>query len=338
MSSASPSVRPSEQVKENTTASALPNRSSAPDRPAPQARHAGTPRRAPAEDPTAHDETPARQHTPAGPAPSPRPGASGRPGGSGRLDDGQAELLLAEMNRLPEDDPRRERLRARIVDLHASLVRGVARRYANRGEPMDDLLQVAYLGLVKAINRFDPDVGDRFVTYAYPVVTGEVKRHFRDKTWGLRVSRRIQELRPVLQRTVQEFTRENGRSPTTGEIAGLMEITEEETVEVLVACDAYRPLSLEAPADGGQSGDTGGTVGEYLGSEDPALDAFIDGHALGPLIDGLPERERTILLLRFFGNKTQTQIAEHVGLSQMHVSRLLRGSLEKLRAGLLTEG
>ncbi|HEY8480448.1 MAG TPA: SigB/SigF/SigG family RNA polymerase sigma factor [Spirillospora sp.] len=253
-----------------------------------------------------------------------------------RLHDGEAEVLLEEMNRLAEDDPRRERLRARIVDLHAPLVRGVARRYAGRGEPIDDLQQVAYLGLVKAINRFDPGIGDRFVTYAYPVVTGEVKRHFRDRTWGVRVSRRIQELRPILQRTVQEFTREHGRSPTTREIAALMEISEEETVEVIVACDAYRPLSLEAPADGAHGGDTG-TVGEHLGSDDPALDAFIEGHALGPLIDELPERERTILLLRFFGNKTQTQIAEQIGLSQMHVSRLLRATLDRLRAGLLAE-
>lgn len=259
--------------------------------------------------------------------------ASAQP--STRFDDGQAEDLLAEMNRLAEDDPRRERLRARIVELHAPLVRGVARRYAGRGEPIDDLQQVAYLGLVKAINRFDPGIGDRFVTYAYPVVTGEVKRHFRDKTWGVRVSRRIQELRPLLQRTVQEYTRENGTSPTTAQIAALMGITEEETVEVIVACDAYRPLSLEAPADGSQSGDHG-TVGEYLGSEDPALDAFIDGHALGPLIDELPERERTILLLRFFGNKTQSEIAADVGLSQMHVSRLLSQTLRQLRRELLS--
>jgi RNA polymerase sigma-70 factor (sigma-B/F/G subfamily) len=253
-----------------------------------------------------------------------------------RFDDGQTEILLAEMNRLPESDHRRERLRERIVEIHEPLIRGVARRYANRGEPLDDLQQVAYLGLVKAINRFDPGIGDRFVTYAYPVVTGEVKRHFRDKTWGIRVSRRIQELRPVLQRTVQEYTREHGRSPTTAEISGLMDITEEETIEVIIACDAYRPLSLEAPSDGSQGGENG-AVGEYLGSDDPALDAFIDGHALGPLIDDLPERERMILLLRFFGNKTQTQIADQIGLSQMHVSRLLRATLDKLRSGLLAE-
>jgi RNA polymerase sigma-70 factor (sigma-B/F/G subfamily) len=269
---------------------------------------------------------------------SARPSAPGRSEDRfPRFGDGQAELLLAEMNGLAPDDPRRETLRARIVEMHAALVRGVARRYANRGEPLDDLQQVAYLGLVKAINRFDPEVGDRFVTYAYPVVTGEVKRHFRDKTWGVRVSRRIQELRPVLQSTVQEFVRAHGRSPTTREIAGLMEITEEETVEVIVACDAYRPLSLEAPADGITDGDAA-TVGERLGSDDPALQSLIDGNALRPLIDELPERERTILLLRFFGNKTQTQIAEQVGLSQMHVSRLLRATLERLRGGLLAEG
>jgi RNA polymerase sigma-70 factor (sigma-B/F/G subfamily) len=251
-----------------------------------------------------------------------------------RFDDGQTENLLAEMNRLAKDDPHRERLRGRVVDLHASLVRGVARRYADRGEPLDDLQQVAYVGLIKAINRFDPEIGDRFVAYAYPMMLGEVKRHFRDKTWSVRVSRRLQELRPVLQRTVQEFTQAHGRSPTTTEISSRMGITEEETIETIGACGAYRPLSLEAPNDAHQDD---GTIGERLGSDDGALETLIDAQVLAPLVDGLPERERTILLLRFFGNKTQAQIAEEIGLSQMHVSRLLRGTLERLRADMLAD-
>ncbi|WP_242903595.1 SigB/SigF/SigG family RNA polymerase sigma factor [Actinomadura terrae] len=251
-----------------------------------------------------------------------------------RFDDGQTENLLAEMNRLAKDDPHRERLRSRVVDLHASLVRGVARRYADRGEPLDDLQQVAYVGLIKAINRFDPEIGDRFVAYAYPMMLGEVKRHFRDKTWSVRVSRRLQELRPVLQRTVQEFTQDHGRSPTTAEISSRMGITEEETIETIGACDAYRPLSLEAPNDAHQDD---GTIGERLGADDSALETVIDAHVLRPLVDDLPERERTILLLRFFGNKTQAQIAEEIGLSQMHVSRLLRGTLERLRAGMTVD-
>ncbi|MUN36884.1 SigB/SigF/SigG family RNA polymerase sigma factor [Actinomadura sp. NEAU-AAG5] len=251
-----------------------------------------------------------------------------------RYDDGQTENMLAEMKRLASDDPRRERLRGRVVDLHASLVRGVARRYADRGEPLDDLQQVAYVGLIKAINRFDPEIGDRFVAYAYPMMLGEVKRHFRDKTWSVHVSRRLQELRPILQRTVQEFTQDHGRSPTTTEISARMGITEEETVETIGACDAYRPLSLEAPNDAHQED---GTIGERLGTDDGALEDLIDAQALGPLVDDLPERERTILLLRFFGNKTQAQIAEQIGLSQMHVSRLLRSTLEGLRVEMLAE-
>ncbi|XRQ13994.1 SigB/SigF/SigG family RNA polymerase sigma factor [Actinomadura welshii] len=248
--------------------------------------------------------------------------------------DQRTHALLERMHGLDPGDPRRERLRSEIVALNTAFVRRIARRYAGRGEPLEDLLQVAYLGLITAINRFDPGRGCRFYGYAYPVVAGEVRRHFRDKTWGVRVSRRVQELRPVLQRAGCEFAAAHGRTPTTAELADHVGISHEETLDALQAAEAYRPLSLDAPA-GGIADEEPGTVGEHLGTDDPALDLFIDTHALRPLVEQLPERERTILMLRFFGDQTQSQIGERLGISQMHVSRLLTRTLRQLRRGLL---
>ncbi|TDC61846.1 SigB/SigF/SigG family RNA polymerase sigma factor [Actinomadura sp. GC306] len=248
--------------------------------------------------------------------------------------DRRTHLLLERMHRLSPDDPRRAPLQDEIVALNTAFVRRIARRYAGRGEPLEDLLQVAYLGLVVAINRFDPDRGYRFYGYAYPVVAGEVRRHFRDKTWGVRVSRRIQELRPLLHRARSELAAANGRTPTTAELAGHIGISHKETLEALQASEAYRPLSLDALA-GGTTDEDPGTVGDHLGADDPALDLFLDKHALRPLLAELPERERTILSLRFFGDQTQAQIGERLGISQMHVSRLLSQTLQHLRRGLL---
>jgi RNA polymerase sigma-B factor len=248
--------------------------------------------------------------------------------------DGDAEALLSDMNRLAEGDPLRERIRTQLVDMHAPIARSIARRYAHRGEPLEDIEQAAFLGLVKAINRFDPELGDRFLAYAAPMMTGEVKRHFRDRTWGVHMPRRLQELSLALTPAVQEFVHRHGRSPTTKEIAGLLHLSEEETVEVIAAWESYRPVSLDAPA--GEDEDAQ-SLGDSVGDDDPMLDTLVDGHALRPLIDELPDRERQILLLRFFGNKTQSQIGEEIGISQMHVSRLLIRSLERLRAGLMAE-
>jgi RNA polymerase sigma-70 factor (sigma-B/F/G subfamily) len=245
-----------------------------------------------------------------------------------------AEALLDDMHRLAEEDPRRERIRSEIVNLHTPVVRSIARRYAHRGEPLEDIEQAAFVGLVKAINRYDPALGDRFLAYAAPLMTGEVKRHFRDRTWGVHMPRRLQELGLTLTPTVQEFVHRNGRSPTTAEIAKLMNLTEEETVEVIAAWDAYRPVSLDAPSS---EKEDASPLGDSIGDEDPALDSLVDGHALRPHINELPERERRILLLRFFGNKTQSQIGEELGISQMHVSRLLSRSLRRLRERLLSD-
>lgn len=263
--------------------------------------------------------------------------AAGPPGeGVGESEaDRRTHVLLERMHRLAPDDPRRDRLRAEIVALNAPFVRRIARRYAGRGEPLEDLMQVAYLGLITAVNRFDPDRGCRFYGYAYPVVAGEVRRHFRDRTWGVRVTRRIQELRPVLHRARSEFAAAHGRTPTTAELADHIGISQGELVDALQAGEAYRPLSLDAPS-GGAADEEPGTVGEHLGADDPALELFIDRHSLRPLLAQLPERERTILSLRFFGDQTQQQIGERLGISQMHVSRLLSKTLRQLRRGLLS--
>ncbi|MBO2449514.1 SigB/SigF/SigG family RNA polymerase sigma factor [Actinomadura barringtoniae] len=251
-----------------------------------------------------------------------------------RYRDGSAEQLLGEMSASATGTVRREDIRTELATLHAPIVHKIAVRYAHRGEPIDDIEQAAYLGLVKAINNFDPGIGDRFISYAVPVMQGEVKRHFRDRTWAIRVSRRLQELRAELNKTRQDFMRDHSRSPTVAELSVALGISEEETVEVISASEAYSPSSLDAPVS--DEGDAA-TLGETLGAEDPELQHVVDGEALAPLLDELPETQRTVVLLRFYGNQTQAQIADQVGCSQMHVSRLLRRTLERLRQGLLAE-
>jgi RNA polymerase sigma-B factor len=250
------------------------------------------------------------------------------------LDDGRAEELLHELSRLEPEDRRREEIRSELVMMHTSLARYIAGRYARRGEPQEDIEQAAMVGLVKAINRFDPEVGQRFVAYAAPTMTGEVKRHFRDRTWAMRMPRQLQELRLALRNARQDFLRDHGRAPTVPEVAELLGVSEEEAIEVIGASDAYRPVSLDSPVTDEDGGDT---LGDLIGDEDPEIELVVDRHALRPMIEKLPERQRTILLYRFFGNKTQTEIAEQMDISQMHVSRLISRSLADLRTMLLEE-
>jgi RNA polymerase sigma-B factor len=249
-----------------------------------------------------------------------------------RLTDGSAEALLAEIARLPEGNRRRERLRAELVEMHSRYVHGIARRYAGRGEPLEDIEQSALLGLIKAINRFDPEVGERFLPYASQVVVGEVKRHFRDRTWTVRVPRRLQELRISMREESREFTHQHGRSPTVAELAVLLDVSEEEVIDVIGATEAYQPASLDVPIADGENSTT---LGDLLGADDDELESVVDREALHPILATLPERDRKILLLRFWGNKTQSQIADEFGISQMHVSRLLSRSLAYLRKELL---
>jgi RNA polymerase sigma-B factor len=247
-------------------------------------------------------------------------------------DDGRAEALLEELRSLAHEDVRREEIRSELVRMHLPIARGIARRYAQFGEPIEDVEQAAMLGLVKAMNRYDASRGERFLAYAGPTMTGEVKRHFRDRTWLLRMPRRLQELRLAMRDARRDFLREHNRAPTVPEIAEILGISEEEAIEVIGASDAYRPMSLDVPVGDGEETDT---LGELIGAEDTSIEDVVDHVALRPLLEKLPERERMILLHRFYGNKTQAEIAELMDISQMHISRLISRTLATLRTELL---
>jgi RNA polymerase sigma-B factor len=222
--------------------------------------------------------------------------------------------------------------RDHLVSLNLPLVEHCARRFRNRGEPHEDLVQVGTIGLLKAVDRFDTTRGVEFSTYATPTVIGEIKRHFRDKGWAIRVPRRLQELRLQIGSTSAQLTQSLGRSPTPRELAEQLGCTVEEIVEALESGSAYATLSLDA-GDSSDSGSTA-TMLDALGAEDEQLAHVEIRESIRPLLDALEAREKTILMLRFFRNMTQSQIAEEVGISQMHVSRLLNRTLANLRSAL----
>lgn len=240
--------------------------------------------------------------------------------------------LLAELAALDPQDPRRTGVRDELVTLHLPLVHHLARRYRDRGESLEDLVQIGTVGLIKSVDRFDPDKGVEFSTYASPTIIGEIKRHFRDHTWAVRVPRRLQELTAAVTATTDALTRQLGRSPTVREIAESLGVSTDDVLEALEARQAYSATSLDA----GRSGDPDqpSTLADTLGMDDVALDAVEDREALRPLLAALPERERAIIVKRFVQNKSQTQIAQEMGISQMHVSRLLAKTLGELRRGL----
>jgi RNA polymerase sigma-B factor len=216
------------------------------------------------------------------------------------------------------------------VHLHLPLVEHCARRFRNRGEPLEDLVQVGTIGLLKSIDRFDPDRAVEFSTYATPTIIGEIKRYFRDKGWAIRVPRRLQELRMQIGATAAELTQTLGRSPTPRELAEALDCSVEEIVEGIESSNAYSTLSLDASDDMEESG----SMIDAIGVEDENLEQVEVRESLKPLLDALEPREKKILLLRFFKNRTQTQIAEEIGVSQMHVSRLLNRTLAQLRTSL----
>ena len=217
-------------------------------------------------------------------------------------------------------------LRNELVEEHAGFAEYLARRFMNRGEPFDDLRQVALLGLVKAVQRFDPDRGVNFTSFAAPTITGEIKRHFRDKTWSIRVPRSLQELKAQIERCRGQLGHELGRSPTIAEIAETLDVTEESVIEGLEAAGAYRSTSLDA----GAPGDDGVPLAEQIHEVGSESDDADDRAVVRDLLAELPIRERRIVYLRFFEGLTQAEIAEQVGISQMHVSRLLARSLAAL--------
>ncbi|HKG43857.1 MAG TPA: SigB/SigF/SigG family RNA polymerase sigma factor [Gaiellaceae bacterium] len=226
--------------------------------------------------------------------------------------------------------------REKLIEQYMSLVRSLARRYSYRGEQLEDLVQIGAIGLIKAIDRFDVNRGVELTTYATPNIIGEIKRHFRDRGWSVRVPRGLQELNIQLSRQIEELTVQLGRSPTIAELAKAAEVGEEDVLEALESGRAYSSLSLSA-GSGGRDEDGELDPLESLGTEEHQYEVSEDRAVLAPGFRVLDERERRILHLRFFEGLTQSQIAQQVGISQMHVSRLIRRSLEKIRDEIAAE-
>lgn len=246
----------------------------------------------------------------------------------------EVRSLFTAYRAAPTDSEQAE-LRAKLVDQHIGLVEFLARRFRNRGEPLEDLVQVGTIGLLKAIERFDLDREVEFSTYATPTIVGELKRHFRDKGWAVRVPRRLQELHLELTKVVGHLGQDLGRSPTVAEIAHTMGTTEETVLEGLEIAQAYNFTSLDAPLDTDEGGTT--SFADQLGEDDEHLENLEYRASLAPEMAKLPERERRILYLRFFKGLTQSEIADKLDISQMHVSRLLNRTLASLRHALEEE-
>jgi RNA polymerase sigma-B factor len=239
--------------------------------------------------------------------------------------------LLVELTADGASQASRTAARDELVHLHLPLVEHCARRFRSRGEPFEDLVQVGTIGLLKSIDRFDLERAVEFSTYATPTIIGEIKRYFRDKGWAVRVPRRLQELRMQIGAATAELNQSLGRSPTPRELAGAIGCSVEEIIEGIESSNAYSTLSLDATDD---SEDGGGSMLDAIGVMDENLEHVEIRESLKPLLDALEPREKKILLLRFFKNRTQTQIAEEIGVSQMHVSRLLTRTLDQLRTSL----
>jgi len=217
--------------------------------------------------------------------------------------------------------------RDQLAEEMLPLARALAGRYTGRGEPLDDLVQVAVVGLIKSVDRYQADRGVEFAGFAIPTIVGEVKRHFRDRTWSIRVPRRLQELRLAITAANNTLTQKLGRSPSVADIAAHLGVGEEQVLEGLEGALAYNATSLSTPI----GGEGNRELSDTLGGEDHAFELAELRVALGPALGSLSEREQTILTLRFYGNLTQTEIAEKIGISQMHVSRLLTRALATLR-------
>lgn len=233
---------------------------------------------------------------------------------------------LAEFVATGPDDPRRAVLRDRLVAGYLPVVQHIARRYVGRGEPLEDLEQAGSVGLIGAVDRFDPTRGADFLSFAVPTITGSIRRHFRDHAWAVQVPRRLKEMHGAMKGVIGPLSQELGRAPRPSDIATRLDVPIEEVLEAIDAQHGYRNDSLDEQLDGDVR------LSERMGEADSALDAVEYRETLAPLLDQLDDRDRTIVMLRFFGNRTQTQIAEVLGLSQMHISRLLAQILARLRA------
>ncbi|GAA2346952.1 SigB/SigF/SigG family RNA polymerase sigma factor [Saccharopolyspora halophila] len=238
--------------------------------------------------------------------------------------------LFGELAKLDEQNPRRTELRDHLVTEHLPVAEHIARRFSHRGEAQEDLSQVAILGLINAVDRFDPERGVDFLSYAVPTIMGEVRRHFRDTGWAVRMPRRLQELHLSVSGAIARLSQEYGRAPTPSELATDLGISTDDVYRGLEAGNAYRSTSLdELLTDTDEI-----PLGDAIGSDDAELAEVENREMVRPLLDELPERERRIVIMRFFRGMTQTQIADQVGISQMHVSRLLTKTLTWLRSRL----
>jgi len=239
--------------------------------------------------------------------------------------------LLSAAALLPAGTPERSELRTQAIEDNLGLAQRLARRFRDRGEPVDDLIQVAMVGLVNAVDGYDPSRGCEFGGYATPTIVGEIRRYFRDKGWRIKVPRRLQELRLQVNRAKVELSQTMAASPTPADIAKHLDVEVDEVIEAISVARLYNPVSLSAPA--GPDSDLG--IADPIGDDDPGIEAVDNRESVKPLLAGLPERERRILTMRFFKEMTQSQIAAELGISQMHVSRLLSATLSKLRGQLV---
>jgi RNA polymerase sigma-B factor len=242
--------------------------------------------------------------------------------------------LLAQWRALSRADPGRAVISEVLIERYAHLVQACVWPYRHSPEPVEDLMQVGYLGLLKAINGFDPEIGDSLSAYATPCISGEVKRYFRDKRWQVRVRRPVQELLLEIRAVTEELAQELGHAPSDGDLAVALEVTEEDIREAWQANLAFSASSLDAPLSDGADA---GVLADVLGDDDHELEHAIDMDAVHAHLEELPEREQRILALRFYGNLTQGEIGQRLGISQMHVSRLLSRALAYLRDKLTSE-
>jgi RNA polymerase sigma-B factor len=251
---------------------------------------------------------------------------------SGQSDDSYDDVveMFVALRQMPAESREYCRQRERIVARCLALADRVASHFARRGEGLDDLTQVARLGLMNAINRFDPDKGPSFIGFAVPTMMGEVRRYFRDYSWGMRVPRRLRELHVQITRSTGELAQQLGRAPTAGELSKVLGVPREEIIECLIAGDAYRLESLDAPLGADGSGKPR-LVADTVGGIDPQIEHITDREAVRVLVAALPPRERQVLHMRFFESMTQSQIAEQIGVSQMQISRILANTLRCLR-------
>jgi RNA polymerase sigma-B factor len=241
--------------------------------------------------------------------------------------------MFVALKSLPDGSREFARQRERIVTRCLPLADHVARHYDRRGENLEDLTQVARIGLMNAVNRFDPEKSSSFLGFAIPTMMGEVRRHFRDHGWSMHVPRRIRDRHGQITKATAHLTHDLGRAPNASELSDLLGLDREEVVESLIASASYNVHSIDAPISGGDGNPR--MLADTIGDVDLEFDHITDRESVRPLLAALPERERTVLYLRFFASMTQSQIAERVGVSQMHVSRILERTLSKLRDELV---